>query len=364
MLRTLFRKATIRYFIRRGHTGITAPMALKSLEQDLQNRDSIGFRRMLNAYANGFSATTYYQLQSAGVDLSECMPDIHYFKLHPINGRFSRWIDDKLTPKYILAKFDQHLPRYYYHLGNGAITPLMDGPRDADHGISGLLELARHEGELALKPNAGSRSVGFFKLESADRGFQLNGQVISEPDLVDLISSLNNYVVTEYIHAHSFLKRIYPDSPNILRLITVNLPRHEPEVIASYLRIGQKSAGFVELTRTGGIFAGVDITNGKLFDPKLFDGLEVSPVVTHPDTKSAIDGVLPDWSNCIGSVLEICRYLPNMRFMGFDLIITEAGFKIIEINSLPGISYIQHFHPILRSQAGRDLFKTALAGNQ
>ena len=42
----------------------------------------------------------------------EELSDKEYFRLYPINGRQKMWIDDKLTVKYILRPFDNHMPKY------------------------------------------------------------------------------------------------------------------------------------------------------------------------------------------------------------------------------------------------------------
>jgi len=43
-------------------------------------------------------------------------------------------------------------------------------------------------------------------------------------------------------------------------------------------------------------------------------------------------------------------------YMGWDVVITEAGFKVLEINSLPGISLVQFFKPLLDEERIRKFY--------
>ena len=41
---------------------------------------------------------------------------------------------------------------------------------------------------------------------------------------------------------------------------------------------------------------------------------------------------LPNWQEIREKVLDICRYLGELEYLGFDIAITEEGFQVIEIN--------------------------------
>ena len=48
--------------------------------------------------------------------------------------------------------------------------------------------------------------------------------------------------------------------------------------------------------------------------------------------------------------------LAMVPYMGWDVVITEAGFKVLEINSLPGINLIQFFKPLLAEERIRRFY--------
>ena len=63
----------------------------------------------------------------------------------------------------------------------------------------------------------------------------------------------------------------------------------------------------------------------------------ITKVVTHPDTKEKIDGILPNWELVKQKITEIEKYIPGLRWAGYDIAVTQDGFKIIEINSHQGL---------------------------
>lgn len=52
----------------------------------------------------------------------------------------------------------------------------------------------------------------------------------------------------------------------------------------------------------------------------------------HPDTGVRIEGIVPNWELMKKGITDICRFMPELEYLGFDIAITDDGFKIIEIN--------------------------------
>ena len=52
----------------------------------------------------------------------------------------------------------------------------------------------------------------------------------------------------------------------------------------------------------------------------------------HPDTGTLLEGYLPNWETVKKGVYDISMMIPQLEYLGFDIAITEDGFKILEIN--------------------------------
>jgi hypothetical protein len=313
-----------------------------------------GIRKRLWAYRRGFLARRVNEYGLNDLNWKEFETDFHYFRLYPFS-RYSKWIDDKLTFKYLLHPFSGYLPKYYFELRKGDVRRLMDCPPSLPADLTGVLCLLRWEGQLVLKLLSGSGGLGFYKLSVKEEQYMVNDQVMGIDELHSFLGSLSNYLVTEYLFSHEFIRRIWSGSPNTLRIMTVHHFNEEPVIVGAYIRFGTGTTGFVENIKDGAVACGVDIENGALFRPVVRTNDRWLDTPVHKDTKTRIEGQIPHWEMIAEKILEICRYVPQLNYMGFDVVITQDGFKIIEINSLGAIYTIQLYYRFLKNESVRRL---------
>ena len=98
----------------------------------------------------------------------------------------------------------------------------------------------------------------------------------------------------------------------------------------------------------------VDISSGYFGSGKAVDQGKLVDSPRHPDTGVLMEGMLPHWSLIKEKITQIGAYIPQVRWMGLDIVITDEGFKIIEINSHPGISFIQYGNPFFKDELSKD----------
>lgn len=348
MISKLLRKLAMRILIAFGYSSSGAGYLFKDIKDDFV-MVKMNFAKRLWAYRRGFVGRRINEYGLNDLNYKDYETDLHYFKLHPIN-EYSKWIDDKLTYKYILHPFSAFLPRYYFQLQKGVVRKLMDCPADLAAEIAAVIRLLHREKQLVLKLLAGSGGFGFYKLAVRDDKYLVGDVVMVDSDLAKFLSSLNNYIVSEYLIAHEFIQKIWDRSPSTLRVMTVSNADEDPVIVGAYMRFGTATTGFVENISDGAIACGVDITNGMLFKPKYRQGDQWIDSSVHRDSQARIEGQLPYWDLIAKTVLEICAYVPLLKYMGFDIIITQKGFKIIEINSLGAIYTIQLYYPFLKNK--------------
>ena len=299
------------------------------------------------------------------------MPDYAFFLMHPYNHHFRIWVNDKLTLKYILndRQFEDVMPEYYLYIENdGSYTYLMDTPESIRKDEDFLVNLLKWKKVLAMKPNNGAEGIGFVKFEWQDGSVVMNGKEISIQTYKDTYLKLRNYTVTEYITQHSMLKEIWPGSECTLRVSMAKVPGETPFFpqewinIASFARVGTSTSGCVSNLDAGGIGIGFDFDSGALNDEgicyKHFQKAEESVYTRHPETNVAWGGKrLPNWDQVRESVLGICHYISSLDYLGFDIIITEDGFKICEINTFPALDYSQFLNaPALADKKRKAFF--------
>lgn len=286
------------------------------------------------------------------------VPDYQYFMLHPLNNHFRKWLD-KTTLKYILsnAEIESVMPEYYVYVENelagGRFTYLMDSPGDIPKDKNYLANLLDDRKILALKPNSGtSGGFGFIKLESREDGLYENNRRIDSDRFEEIRDNIRNYIITEYAHQHHDLAAIWPDSECTLRVIMCKDPRKDKYATStwscavSYARFGTSVNGGASNLSSGGVGVGFDFETGSYEDfsirYKRFAPDGVWKLDKHPDTAAEWrTSSLPNWEYVRKQILSICQHISSLDYLGLDIIITESGLKLCEINSHPAIDYEQ-----------------------
>lgn len=302
------------------------------------------------------------------------MPDYVDFMLHPYNNHFVIWINDKLTLKYTLGRdFKDIMPEYYLYVeNNGEYTYLQDAPNEIEKNEEFILNLLKDKKTLIIKPNSStSGGEGVMKVEWTCDSIRINNKEnISILAFKERIKNIGNNIVTEYVHQHSELKKIWPDSECTLRIIMVKLPKEDLyskskwKCIVSYARFGTSISGGTSNVSQGGIGIGFDFETGR-YNPFGVRYRQYCPdgewrFYEHPDTHVIWQNeTLPNWDYVRDTIYRVCNHYGSLSHLGFDVIITEKGFVFCEINSKPALNYEQVIcAPILTSDENIAYFKS------
>ncbi len=342
--------------IKKGYSSYFASQIPRMVIDDLFQGKNVSLKMKIWAYRRGFlsSKASIYRINET--NFKDQLPDFEYHKLHPLNGRYSKWIDDKLSMKYVLSPFNDYLPKYYFQLEENGILRLMDCPDGFSPTTDGILALLRREGNLALKLYSGTRGEGFYRLSYKDDDYFLNAKKTDETSMKSLMSALKGYLITEYIVSHDTIKKIYDMTPNTLRLQAIRNINKKPRIIGSFIRFGTSDSGILETPLAGGVLAGIDINNGKIIEPNIICENDLKRIQYHPDTGETMEIKLPNWDDMVLKINEILDYLPQLTYVGFDIVITNEGFKILEINSLTSIRGISYYYPYFADEYAREYF--------
>lgn len=313
------------------------------------------------ALTQGFLPTRVTEYNLNNLNVHNYLSDFDYFILHPYNNHFVIWINDKLTLKYMLegikdSNGNDYMPQYYLYVENdGKYTFLMDFPVEIEKDKNCVVNLLDLKNDLAIKPSRGARGLGFLHLSKSENKFFINNYEISKEHLIRTIENLKGCIVTEYVQQHHELNDVWDKSVCTLRIITAKNYNEKDtdfkvDILSSYARFGTQQSNSVSNLDQGGIGLNYDFYSGKYdnqfwventysIDNKQF--LEY-----HPDSGFSAKGKkLPNWEMVRDCVIEVSNYLSTLDYLGFDIMITEHGVKICEINSLPVIDAPQIFRP-------------------
>lgn len=143
----------------------------------------------------------------------------------------------------------------------------------------------------------------------------------------------NNFMmIEEIVYQHNDLNNLHPHSINTIRLVTI-LKNNKAHIVGAFLRIG--NGAFVDNINSGGMAAPINDSTGIIeFPAQDKDGKVYS---AHPLTGVSIVGFkIPMWDECIELVNEAVQLVPSVRYVGWDISVTENGPVFIEGNPFPG----------------------------
>ncbi len=336
-LRRKMRSIMLRTTCRKGMRQYMYGLWRTAARDDLLHTKGVSLPKKLWAHRHGFFSWRLYQYGLTKDNYSEFLSDYDYYWLNRINNHYQIWVNDKTTFRYVMEPFKKFVPQYYFSVfrrgGKIVISKMCDCPENISQGFDGVLELLEQKGKLAFKASAGAHGDGFYCFKYEEEKLYANGEQIEKEELKRLIEGIKTfYVVTEYLEMHSELKKIYPKSVNTVRMMLVNDCGYNPRILQTYMRIGAGKTGYTDNVGYGGICAFVDTQTGKIFHPEQLKEHRYIPCENHPDTGCPITGYIPNWQFLKKQIIEICRYLCELEYLGFDVAVTEDGFKILEIN--------------------------------
>ena len=351
----------------------------KSLEEDWRISEDIPYEQKIWALQRGFlpGRIKIYGLTES--NYQDYLSDLDYALLHPLNNHFAIWINDKLTLKYVIPSVFCTLegrklsimPDYYLYIENdGTYSYLMDAPRQIAHDENFLLNLLKEKSILALKPSRGQGGYGFVVLEYTEGKIFVNGRNMDNNGFNEFKKNLDGYIVTEYVKQHKALDAIWHDSVCTLRVVALkNRNKYlggKLDVIVAYARFGTAASSGASNLSSRGVGISYDFNTGR-FGSEFYRYLKFSTdgefkFPYHPDSKVSLDGkLLPHWDIARDVIGSICDYLSSLEYFGFDLMVTDEGVKMCEINTFPDLCDGQVLcGPVFQNPSARTFFESKM----
>ena len=167
-------------------------------------------------------------------------------------------------------------------------------------------------------------------------------QIISidkKSDLEKIFNSLirnKQFLVEDYINQCKQMSSLYNKSVNTLRILTF-YKNKKVYILKSILKIG--NGGIVDNFSSGGMYTFVD-ENGKVYVPAIDEDGNVFEV--HPLSKKKIVGFeIPKYKEVIDFVKKLGMVVPEVRYVGWDIAITDNGPVVVEGNNFSGIFQVK-----------------------
>ncbi len=178
--------------------------------------------------------------------------------------------------------------------------------------------------DIIVKPLEGSSGVGIERI-AAD---QWRGR---EEAFLRELNQKGDVIIEERVVQHPRMMALCPSSVNTIRIATL-LGDKKQGIVYAFLRIG--NGNVMDNVDQGGMAARVDLESGRLLT--VGADKQGNTYAEHPMTGTPIVGFeVPFFEEAKAMCLAAAQKVPQMRFVAWDVAITEKGPVFIEGNSFP-----------------------------
>lgn len=147
--------------------------------------------------------------------------------------------------------------------------------------------------------------------------------------LRQLLQKYGSCVAEELIEQVKCMAKFNPSSVNTVRIPTFRYGNNDIIIIHPFLRLGRKG-NVVDNAGAGGIMGLIDSETGVVYSAS---DESCHYFTTHPDSNLEIIGFqIPQWKEAIAFVKKLAEVLPDVRYVGWDIALTDEGWVLVEGN--------------------------------
>jgi hypothetical protein len=326
--------------------------------EERKNPYPLAWRKKLRAWRMGFLSGSYLFL-----DLDRHAPEnyindrMRFLRLSFLNGPYAEILHNKLLFGEVFRRHPDVVPETFALLRHKQVWPMSES--EPVRTMDDVLDLLARRGRLVMKGTRGFGGGDCTILEHRDGAIAFSGRVVSRQQAIDRLGSRREQIVTEYVQQAAYSREIYSGSANSIRMLTmVDDETGEPFLARAVHRFGG-GARMVDNVTQGGVAAIIGPDDDRLgIGVQIDDDGHPQYLERHPDTGAQITGVrVPHWDLVVDRILALAREHPYIPYIGWDVVVTDDGLRILEGNSNSGVLFTQFHGPLLADPRVRRFFE-------
>ena len=276
----------------------------------------------------------------------EYLSEFDWYKSRYINEPYNFILNNKMVCNKLLEPYAK-VPTIYAFKDHKII-----GFENDIDSVDKILALIKEKKNIYLKPISEGKGNGVNMLSYDGKSYLLNEKKCKKEAIIELLEKQNNWFLSGAIKQSSFLDSIYDKTTNTIRMITLkNKDTNKFELFFAVLRIGTSKTIPVDNGSKGGLVAKIDLETGELSEAKNIHSLNVWE--KHPDSANKKKGmVIPKWNKVKNVVFKLANEFPFLKFIAWDILLTDDGFCVIEANTSSGVNIIQIWGPQRNKELG------------
>ncbi|MDN3557469.1 sugar-transfer associated ATP-grasp domain-containing protein [Halomonas maura] len=312
-------------------------------------------------YERGFlpEKIRLYGLNRDNIDLY--LSDVQRWLTRLVNGPYSIVFNNKVLFTQVFGRYCR-VPGIIAIFRNGRAIPYCElWDRIISGQDSGRMMVAKPLG------GGGGGSVYFIRTDRHHAVIETNDEegarvVVKVSELAEVLAAQEvPFILNDYIQQGDFTQALFPLTVNTLRVLVIRHPvTRKGQVIRAVQRIGTSESYPIDNFSLGGLSAEINLANGELSHAVAAEGKHAGKRwESHPDTGEKIsEKRVPHWEDIKEDICRLFENLPYIKYCGFDLIIDDDGFIVLEGNSYSQVRLFQMSSPLLDNQVLVDFYKS------
>lgn len=325
------------------------------MSEELKSKSNVNVFKKIWCLINGFSSSKYEIYNLKKNNYKWYLSDFARRKTAKINGSYSLIINDKRLFDKIFT-IGNLTARIYGEIKNGDII-LENKKRSFNHLIA---KITKHS-SLIIKKLQGGGGKGIYRVSCKEKTLYLDDTPITRKKFKEFTETLSNHLIMENLTQASYSNEIYSGTINSIRIITMIDPTtNEPFIPIAVHKFGSEKTKPVDNVWKGGMTALIDLESGRLGKSAYHheNNNKIEWKAAHPDTNKVIEGtIIPNWQRVIDKILEVARFEDNLKYVGWDVVVTDSGIKIIEGNNYSDVNILQIHQPLLKDERVKKFYR-------
>ena len=354
-IREIFTYLMIYRSVSNGFDVSGAKQWLEKMLRVMKKTKKYSLTQKIKAFRKGYTPQLAEKLEidlNSQRDIRENISLRDYLYLQPLNGLYTKWMDNKVITRKICADFADVFQNVYYQVtsskNGNSITALEDCPYEG-YGEEDVIRLIRDKKRVAVTEPRRYRNV---LIEYIDGAYYYDHQLIDESEIISKITSFHKRaIIAEYAVPADEYRNRYNDFGNLITAVIVNKTGNSPVITEAFVRVDDHYTDELNKNREretvleNKIYYNTDTLDKadkeKLPAQKYYSG-SIVPVDPQNGVydDAACSGSISSWDEIRDTVVKICRHVPQLEFFSMDILITEDGFKIIPFMNVP--QYFEH----------------------
>lgn len=325
-------------------------MPVAVIIKDQRRKQPVTCYRRYKSLSKGFISKSSILYGLNQKNYKQYLSDYQLIKTNGINHEASYYLNNKVAFVNMLQGVVE-MPKRLAIIKEGKLIPQHAGFGNVSQLLAYLQEdMSR---KVVIKPVCGEEGRGVSLVKWEKDYIQVNAKRMTESEFTTYVSSLDDYFISEFIQQGQFSQKLFADSLNTIRILTmIDQTTQKAFIAASALRVGTKESAPTDNFRRHGLSLEVDPWSGRLGKAAMIpEKGRVAWHEIHPDTGVQLTNlVVPHWDSVKEDILTVANFVYQTRgisYVGWDVVLTDQGISLLEGNSWPGVSLHQVHRPLL-----------------